>query len=106
MLRKLKREKPAERERQMNRTTTKYAANDLGDDLLNGLAEIEADTRDTLDAVPAAEYDGGEWEALRNALKEARESLDAIEAMLDAKQTEADEAEGENAPEEYESIWE
>ena len=69
----------------MNRTTTKYAANDLGDDLLNGLAEIEADTRDTLEAIPAAEYNGGEWEALRNALKEARETLDAIEAMLDAK---------------------
>ena len=90
----------------MDRTTTKYAANDLGDDLLNGLAEIEADTRDTLDAIPAADYDGGEWEPLRNVLKEARKTLDAIEAMLDEKQTEADEAEGENAPEEYESIWE
>ena len=90
----------------MDRTTTKYAANDLGDDLLNGLAEIEADTRDTLDAVPAAEYDGGEWEPLRNALKEARKRLDAIEAMLDEKQDEADYAERENAPEEYESIWE
>ena len=90
----------------MDRTTTKYAANDLGDDLLNGLAEIEADTRDTLDAVPAAEYDGGEWEPLRNALKEARKTLDAIEAMLDEKQDEADYAERENAPEEYESIWE
>ena len=90
----------------MDRTTTKYAATDLGDDLLNGLAEIEADTRDTLDAVPAAEYDGGEWEPLRNALKEARKRLDAIEAMLDEKQDEADYAERENAPEEYESIWE
>lgn len=90
----------------MDRTTTKYAATDLGDDLLNGLAEIEADTRDTLDAVPAAEYDGGEWEPLRNALKEARKTLDAIEAMLDEKQDEADYAERENAPEEYESIWE
>ena len=106
MLRKLKRERPAERERQMDRTTTKYAATDLGDDLLNGLAEIEADTRDTLEAVPAAEYDGGEWEPLRNALKEARKTLDAIEAMLDEKQDEADYAERENAPEEYESIWE
>ena len=90
----------------MDRTTTKYAATDLGDDLLNGLAEIEADTRDTLDAVPAAEYDGGEWEPLRNVLKEARKTLDAIEAMLDEKQDEADYAERENAPEEYESIWE
>ena len=90
----------------MDRTTTKYAATDLGDDLLNGLAEIEADTRDTLDAVPAAEYDGGEWEPLRNALKEARKTLDAIEAMLDEKLDEADYAERENAPEEYESIWE
>ena len=90
----------------MDRTTTKYAATDLGDDLLNGLAEIEADTRDTLEAVPAAEYDGGEWEPLRNALKEARKTLDAIEAMLDEKQDEADYAERENAPEEYESIWE
>ena len=90
----------------MDRTTTKYAATDLGDDLLNGLAEIEADTRDTLDAVPAAEYDGGEWEPLRNALKEARKTLDAIEAMLGEKQDEADYAERENAPEEYESIWE
>ena len=90
----------------MDRTTTKYAATDLGDDLLNGLAEIEADTRDTLDAVPAAEYDGGEWEPLRNALKEARKTLDAIEAMLDEKQDDADYAERENAPEEYESIWE
>ena len=90
----------------MDSTTTKYAATDLGDDLLNGLAEIEADTRDTLDAVPAAEYDGGEWEPLRNALKEARKTLDAIEAMLDEKQDDADYAERENAPEEYESIWE
>ena len=90
----------------MDRTTTKYAATDLGDDLLNGLAEIEADTRDTLDAIPAADYDGGEWEPLRNVLKEARKTLDAIEAMLDEKQDDADYAERENAPEEYESIWE
>ena len=88
-----------------NRTTTKYAANDLAEDLTNNLAEIQADTEDTLDAIRDADYDGSEWEALRNAIAEARTILGEMERTLDLKQIEADNAEREDAREEYESFW-
>lgn len=90
----------------MNRTTTKYAANDLAEDLMNNLAEIQADTEDTLDAIRDADFDGSEWETLRNAIAEAKTILEEMERTLDLKQIEADNAEREDAREEYESFWE
>ena len=89
----------------MNRTTTKYAANDLAEDLTNNLAEIQADTEDTLDAIRDADFDGSEWETLRSAIEEAKKLLEEMEQTLDLKQVEADNAEREDAKEEYESIW-
>lgn len=89
----------------MNRTTTKYAANDLAEDLMNNLAEIQADTEDTLDAIPDKDFDGSEWETLRSAIEEAKKLLEEMEQTLDLKQVEADNAEREDAKEEYESIW-
>lgn len=89
----------------MNRMTTKYAANDLADDLKNAVEEIATDTEDTLDAIKPSDFDGFEWEAMRQAIREARESLDALERTIDLKQIEADNAEREDAREEYESYW-
>ena len=83
-----------------------YDADDIAEDLKNNIEEIAADTEGTLDETSPEDFKAEDWEVLRNAIKEARANLDAMEDALNEKQNEADEYDPETDENRYATWWE
>ena len=78
---------------------------DLAEDLKNYVDEISAETEMTLNETRPEDFTGGDWDCLREAVKEARKTLREMLEMIDRKQIEADEYDPEADEERYATYW-
>ena len=82
-----------------------YDANDIAEDLKNNIEEIAADTEVTLDETRPEDFKPEDWEALRNAIKEARRTLRDLEEQIERKGREAEDYDPEADEERYAPYW-
>ena len=80
-----------------------YDANDIAEDLKNNIEEIAGDTEMTLNETNPADFKPEDWEAMRDAIKEARRTLRELQEQIDRKQIEAEEFDADDAR--YETSW-
>lgn len=78
---------------------------DLAEDLKNYVDEVSAETEMTLNETRPEDFTGGDWDCLREAVKEARKTLREMLEMIDRKQIEADEYDPEADEERYATYW-
>ena len=78
---------------------------DLAEDLKNYVDEVSAETEMTLNETRPEDFTGGDWDCLREAVKEARKTLREMLEMIDRKQFEADEYDPEADEERYATYW-
>ena len=78
---------------------------DLAEDLKNYVDEVSAETEMTLNETRPEDFTGGDWDCLREAVKEARKTLREMLEMIDRKQIEADEYDPDADEERYATYW-
>ena len=96
----------AERQAKMNDKTQQCGAEDLAQDIKNNAVEAATELEAILGETKPEDYRGDDWECVREAIKEARANLDAIEDALNEKQNEADEYDPETDENRYATWWE
>ena len=90
----------------MNDKTQQCGAEDLAQDIRNNAEEAATDLEAILGETKPEDFNGDDWECVREAIKAARANLDAMEDALDEKQSEADEYDPETDENRYATWWE
>ena len=89
----------------MEKNGQSYSANDIAEDLKNNIEEIAGDTEMTLNETNPADFKPEDWEAMRDAIKEARKTLRDLEEQIERKGREAEDYDPEADEERYATYW-
>ena len=89
----------------MEKNGQSYSANDIAEDLKNNIEEIAGDTEMTLNETNPADFKPEDWEAMRDAIKEARRTLRELQEQIERKCHEAEDYDYETDENRYATYW-